>query len=143
MGDRGGRDDDSDEIPMVGFPSLAKEPANVGHRQCVVGPELGPTPSLAAAEAEAETGAEVEMERWVADDFFVVLVQQVFDVGVDSDAWAESVPSAQIDARVARGVIVAEAEKIRVGAATYERSPQIPSPASSEIVQQQTAGVLR
>src|SRR5271163_4788933 len=77
---------------------------------------------LFPSDAEAEAGAEVDGQGGVAYYLVVAAVEGVFDIGIRGDAVVDGVPSADIGADVARGMIDAEAVEVVVRAAADEAS---------------------
>jgi len=86
--------------------------------------------------------AEVDGERGIADDLVVAAVESVLDIGIGGDAGVDGVPSAEIGANVAGGVVDVEAVEIIVGAAADEASTEVRSPTAAEIRQQRGGGVF-
>ena len=85
--------------------------------------------SLFSPDAEAESGAKIQRQRGIADDFAIAAVEGVLDIRVCGDARIDGVPSSEIGAHVAGGVVDVEAEEIIVRSAAYETPTQICSPA--------------
>src|ERR1700690_1084332 len=71
-----------------------------------------------------------------------MVVERVLDVGVGGDAGIDGVPSAEIEAGVAGGVVDAEAIEIGVGAATDEACADVSAPAGAEPGEEAGGGVF-
>src|SRR5271163_908853 len=91
---------------------------------------------LVPPEPKPETSAKVRRQRWIPYYFVVVIVERVLNIHVGGDSRIDRIPSAEIDARVAGGVIDAEAVKVGIGAASDETSSQICTPACAQIAEE-------
>ena len=67
---------------------------------------------LVAADSESDSCSDICSESGVSHDFLIWLVEGVLEIRVGGDAGGDGVPSAEIDAGVAGGVVDAVAEKI-------------------------------
>src|SRR5438270_5202272 len=65
----------------------------------------GFTVLLLSADAEAQPGAEVCLQRRISHNFLIAMVQQIFDVHVSRDPVIHRIPSARINTRVSGGVV--------------------------------------
>ena len=57
---------------------------------------------LAPSKPKAQARAEVDTERGIAHNFFIVLVERILNVRVCGDMLCEGIPSAEIDAAYPR-----------------------------------------
>src|SRR5229473_1626026 len=98
---------------------------------------------LLAADSEPNSGTETRRQRRVSDDFVVVIVQRVFEVGIGRDARVDRIPSAEIDTSVAWGVSKPETEEIGIWPTAYESSTQVRATTRSQVGDEQTSSMLR
>src|ERR1700692_2169460 len=78
--------------------------------------------SLFSSDAKAESGAEIDRQCGIAHDLVIAAVEGVFDIRIGCDAGSDGVPSSEIGADVAGGVVDVEAEEIIVRTTAYETS---------------------
>src|SRR5436305_12460512 len=125
-----------------GLHELSRPAYYIGARFAGRTNKSAPSWRLIAADAEAEAGTDVDGERGISHYFVVAAIEGVLNVCVCGQAGVDGIPSAYVGADVAGGVVDVEAQEVGVGAASYETSREVPSPARAEIGEQDGSGVL-
>src|SRR6266446_767551 len=96
-----------------------------------------------SADPEPYSRTETRRQRRISNDFVVMIVQRILEVGIRRDAGVDRVPSAEIDAGVAWSVSEPETEKVGIWPTAYESSAQVSAPTRSQVGDEQTSNMLR
>src|SRR5438874_9444482 len=95
--------------------ALATPSANRNAWSTARSPSSSPPPaSSLTADNETQSGTEVRLERRISHPFLIPPVGSVLHVGVGGDVTSDGVPTTEVDARIAGGVVDAEAEEIGI-----------------------------
>src|SRR5258708_10392397 len=98
--------------------------------------------TLFTTDAEADSGAKISPQRWIARHLFIKSVGQILSADVRRNSRVHAIPHARIHHHISRRMSDSESEEVRVGATADEASAQISSPARAEVIDERRSGML-